>query len=68
VEGEGQDLAQALGAESEVLGQALTLYIPSRDGLTDEEFDNQAWVREAADSLLGSAGGTRSCRRPPAAI
>jgi hypothetical protein len=51
MEGEGQDLAEALGAASEVLGQALTLYIPSRDGQTDEEFDNQPWVREAADIL-----------------
>ncbi len=35
MEGEGQDLAEALGAASDVLGQALTLYIPSRDGQTD---------------------------------
>ena len=51
MEGEGQDLAEALGAAGDVLGQALTLYIPSRDGLTDEEFANQSWVREAADIL-----------------
>jgi len=51
VEGEGQDLASALGAAGDVLGQALTLYIPSRDGLTDEVFDNRAWVTEAADIL-----------------
>ena len=48
---EGQDLAQELGAARDVLGQALTLYIPSRDGLTDEEFDNRAWVREASEVL-----------------
>jgi hypothetical protein len=52
VEGdEGQDLAEALGAAKSVLGQALTLYIPSRDGVTDEEFDNSPWVREAAKVL-----------------
>lgn len=51
MESEGQDLAYALGAASDVLGQALTLYIPSRDGLTDQEFDNQRWVCEAAEIL-----------------
>lgn len=51
MEGEGQDLAQALGAASDVLGQAVTLYIPSRDGVTDEEFDNRVWVSEAAEIL-----------------
>lgn len=51
MEGEGLDLAQALGAATDVLGQALALYIPSKDGLTDQAFDNQSWVREAADLL-----------------
>lgn len=57
MENEGTDLAGAIGAVENVLGQMLSLYIPSKDGVTDEEFDNRQWVAEATDVLVRIGGG-----------